>query len=78
MEYLVQWKGFKAESDMTWEPEDALEGCADIILDFEKSRKKANRKRPAPIDALSTDVRKKKKAKNVVKKKKKKKATIKK
>jgi hypothetical protein len=43
VEFLMQWKGF-IEADATWEPESALEGCADLIRDF-ASREAAIKKK---------------------------------
>ena len=35
--YLVRWKGFDADDD-TWEPEEHLRGCKDLVLRFFKER----------------------------------------
>ena len=35
--YLVRWKGYDSHDD-TWEPEENLHGCKDLIVDFFKER----------------------------------------
>ena len=35
--YLVRWKGYKADDD-TWEPEENLHGCKQLIVKFFKER----------------------------------------
>jgi hypothetical protein len=37
-EYLIRWKGYKAEHD-TWEPQDNLENCALILHKYNKEHK---------------------------------------
>jgi hypothetical protein len=40
--YKIQWISFPA-SDATWEPIENLEKCQDMITEFEKNRKEANK-----------------------------------
>lgn len=38
-EYLIRWKGYKAADD-TWEPEESVDNCQDLLADFLKKKKK--------------------------------------
>jgi hypothetical protein len=70
IEFLVVWKGF-GESDGTWEPESALQGCAALIRDFaskQATASKLKKHKPAKAVAAPKAIAKKRKKKTPLKK----------
>lgn len=42
-EFFIKWKGYSSFTN-SWEPEDHLEGCQDLVDEFVKSRKATEKK----------------------------------
>ncbi|CAF5193150.1 unnamed protein product, partial [Rotaria magnacalcarata] len=44
--YLIQWKGYSAE-DNTWEPEENVKNCRDLVKAFESEQEKKDKSKIA-------------------------------
>ncbi|KAN0033721.1 hypothetical protein ACTFIV_000185 [Dictyostelium citrinum] len=61
IQYSIRWKGFSSDYD-TWEDEDNVAGCPELVKEFESSRvqeKKKSRKRKNVIvdeDSITADI----------------------
>lgn len=47
--FLVKWAGFEDEDEMTWEPEEHLESCRDLIDKYYEMKQRAAEIEPDPI-----------------------------
>lgn len=56
MYYLVKWKGFH-HKDNTWETEDHLEGCSQLLLQFKKKQQLEEKKKKKSTAPKPSNVR---------------------
>ena len=42
--YLIRWKGYSSYHD-SWQPEEDLANCQELLMEFKKTNKETNRKR---------------------------------
>lgn len=53
--FLVKWAGFEDEDEMTWEPEEHLESCRDLIDKYYEMKQRAAEIEPDPIPSHLVD-----------------------